>query len=379
MQAGGTRPSLDPLTLIPVALSFLVGWRVGFPATVVALVALAFGSTAGDLSGSVVSMWVFTVPAWVMGQVMRSRSHLSAQLAQRARELERRARGVRTRGGSLRTSTDRARSARHRGAQSKPDRRPSGSRSPRLARAPRSPGGVAAAHRGRRPISQGGDRSARRPARRRRTRRGRRRGASPPRCAASRSREERALDHLLVRREPGPGCAEARGGRLPGDAGGDRQRAQARSRLVDPGRGGGHQRGAIRYRREHRADRYGRSIGDRRRTLRPRRAARADRGAPGDAGRPADPNRRMAARGAPAIAAATCSTPERTRRPSVQSPNPSGKATQNHASTIARHGRANTNAGRPLRVARAVANRKCQERVLCFPSVSDRQRSSLIS
>lgn len=80
---------LDPLTVIPVVLSFLVGWRVGFPATVVALVALAFGLTAGDLSGSVVSMWVFTVPAWVMGQVMRSRSHLSGQLAQRARELER--------------------------------------------------------------------------------------------------------------------------------------------------------------------------------------------------------------------------------------------------------------------------------------------------
>ena len=78
-----------PLGLISVALSFLVGWRVGFPATVVALVALAFGSTAGELSGSVVSMWVFTVPAWVMGQVMRSRTHLSAQLEQRARELER--------------------------------------------------------------------------------------------------------------------------------------------------------------------------------------------------------------------------------------------------------------------------------------------------
>ena len=74
--------------LVTVGLSFLVGWRVGFPATVVALVALAFGSTAGDLSGSVVSMWVFTIPAWVIGQVMRSRSHLSAQLAERARELE---------------------------------------------------------------------------------------------------------------------------------------------------------------------------------------------------------------------------------------------------------------------------------------------------
>ena len=77
-----------PVGLITVGLSFLVGWRVGFPATVVALVALAFGSTAGELSGAVVSMWVFTVPAWAMGQVMRSRSHLSAQLAERAREIE---------------------------------------------------------------------------------------------------------------------------------------------------------------------------------------------------------------------------------------------------------------------------------------------------
>lgn len=75
--------------LIPLALSFVVGWRVNFPATVLAVIALAFGSTAGDLSGSIVSMWVFIIPAWVMGLVMRSRSRLSAQLAERGHELER--------------------------------------------------------------------------------------------------------------------------------------------------------------------------------------------------------------------------------------------------------------------------------------------------
>jgi signal transduction histidine kinase len=75
--------------VLMLLLAFLVGARVDGPAAVVALVALAFGSSNGDLSDSVVSMWVFTVPAWVVGRVMRSRSALSAQLSERADQLER--------------------------------------------------------------------------------------------------------------------------------------------------------------------------------------------------------------------------------------------------------------------------------------------------
>ena len=78
----------DAVGVVPVALCFVVGWRVGGALSVLGLVALSFGSSTGDLSDSVVSMWVFTIPAWIAGVVMRSRSFLSAQLAQRAHELE---------------------------------------------------------------------------------------------------------------------------------------------------------------------------------------------------------------------------------------------------------------------------------------------------
>ena len=75
--------------LVLLILTFLVGYRIEqVVVSLAVMVTLAFGATAGELSGSVVSMWVFSVPAWVIGRVMRSRSRLSVKLAQRADELE---------------------------------------------------------------------------------------------------------------------------------------------------------------------------------------------------------------------------------------------------------------------------------------------------
>jgi signal transduction histidine kinase len=78
----------DALILLPVALSFLVGWRTELPGSAVGLVALAFSITAGDFSDALVPMIVFATPPWVMGRVMRSRAGLSAQLSERAQQLE---------------------------------------------------------------------------------------------------------------------------------------------------------------------------------------------------------------------------------------------------------------------------------------------------
>ncbi len=74
--------------LVPLILCFLAGWRVGGWLGAALVVVLAVGGTGADFSQSFVSIWVFTVPAWVMGEVMRSRDRLSAQLAQRGRDLD---------------------------------------------------------------------------------------------------------------------------------------------------------------------------------------------------------------------------------------------------------------------------------------------------
>jgi signal transduction histidine kinase len=79
----------NALVVVPVVFSFLVGWRVPLPWSVTGLVALTLAMTAGELSGSLLSIVVFTAPAWIGGVVLRSRADLSDQLAARADELER--------------------------------------------------------------------------------------------------------------------------------------------------------------------------------------------------------------------------------------------------------------------------------------------------
>ena len=78
----------DALLLSIIILAYTVGASVaGLPAAI-GLVALCVGSSGGDFSDPVVLV-VFTVPAWVAGTAMRSRTQLTAQLADRAQELER--------------------------------------------------------------------------------------------------------------------------------------------------------------------------------------------------------------------------------------------------------------------------------------------------
>lgn len=79
----------DALLLLPVALAFLLGWRTDPPGSAVAAVVVALGATAGDFKDAIVPMLVFSAPPWTVGRIMRSRAALSAQLAQRAAELER--------------------------------------------------------------------------------------------------------------------------------------------------------------------------------------------------------------------------------------------------------------------------------------------------
>ena len=88
----------DALGLSQVILAYTVGANVaGVPAAIVCLggphaflmfAALCVASGGGDLSDPAVLV-VFTVPAWVAGAAMRSRTQLTAQLAERAQELER--------------------------------------------------------------------------------------------------------------------------------------------------------------------------------------------------------------------------------------------------------------------------------------------------
>jgi signal transduction histidine kinase len=77
------------LLLAFVILAYTVGTDLDGATSVIAMVILAFGNSLGDVSGSLASMWVLTVPPWAAGRVMRSRTQLAAELAVRARELER--------------------------------------------------------------------------------------------------------------------------------------------------------------------------------------------------------------------------------------------------------------------------------------------------
>jgi signal transduction histidine kinase len=79
----------DALLLLPITLSFLVGWRLELRPAIVGLVALALALTAGQLTSVLLSTVVFVAPPWGIGRVMRARTRLSALLAERATELER--------------------------------------------------------------------------------------------------------------------------------------------------------------------------------------------------------------------------------------------------------------------------------------------------
>ena len=72
-----------------LALSFVLGARLGLRAALVGLVLAVLAATTGDFSaGAQASTLVFSVPAWVAGRALRSRNQIAAQLDARGRELE---------------------------------------------------------------------------------------------------------------------------------------------------------------------------------------------------------------------------------------------------------------------------------------------------
>jgi signal transduction histidine kinase len=77
----------EVLVLVGVIVAYTVGAQLDGVASYVGLIAMVLALSAGDLSDPV-SIFVFTVPAWVAGRVMQSRNLLARQLAQRAQELE---------------------------------------------------------------------------------------------------------------------------------------------------------------------------------------------------------------------------------------------------------------------------------------------------
>jgi signal transduction histidine kinase len=76
------------LLLAFVILAYTVGTDIEGAPSVLAMIALAFGNSLGDPAASFASMWVFTIPPWAAGKVMRSRTRLATELAIRAEELE---------------------------------------------------------------------------------------------------------------------------------------------------------------------------------------------------------------------------------------------------------------------------------------------------
>jgi signal transduction histidine kinase len=78
----------DSFLVATIILAYTVGASVeGVPAAL-GLVALCIGSSGGDFSDPIVLV-VFTVPAWIAGTAIRSRTELTTQLADRALELDR--------------------------------------------------------------------------------------------------------------------------------------------------------------------------------------------------------------------------------------------------------------------------------------------------
>jgi signal transduction histidine kinase len=77
------------LLLAFVILAYTVGAEVDGAPSFLGMVALAFGNSLGDPATSLATMWVFTVPPWAAGKVVRSRNRLATEIAARAQELER--------------------------------------------------------------------------------------------------------------------------------------------------------------------------------------------------------------------------------------------------------------------------------------------------
>jgi signal transduction histidine kinase len=70
-----------------VLLAYTVGADEGGAKGVVGLAAIVLGFSTGDFADPV-PMFVLTIPAWVAGQVVQSRSRVAAQLSARAHELD---------------------------------------------------------------------------------------------------------------------------------------------------------------------------------------------------------------------------------------------------------------------------------------------------
>jgi signal transduction histidine kinase len=79
----------EVLLLVNVILIYTTGECLPGARSLVGLVTLALGGTGGQLPGDVVPIFVFTIPPWVAGTVMRSRDEIARQLAARADELDR--------------------------------------------------------------------------------------------------------------------------------------------------------------------------------------------------------------------------------------------------------------------------------------------------
>jgi signal transduction histidine kinase len=78
----------EVLAAVCVILAYTAGAQLDGVASFVGLVAMALAFSSGDFSDPV-PMFVFTLPAWLAGRVVKSRNRLADQLAERARELER--------------------------------------------------------------------------------------------------------------------------------------------------------------------------------------------------------------------------------------------------------------------------------------------------
>jgi signal transduction histidine kinase len=80
--------ALPAVQLLPcLILAYTVGAQVDGVSSVLGLVAAMLGVSAGDFSDPVV-LFVFTIPAWAAGTVMKSRNRLTVALDAQARELE---------------------------------------------------------------------------------------------------------------------------------------------------------------------------------------------------------------------------------------------------------------------------------------------------
>jgi signal transduction histidine kinase len=76
------------LLLAFVIVAYTAGAELDAAWSVAGLVVLAVANTAGDVTGDLVSVVVFTLPPWAAGRVVRSRSLVAEQLDARAQELE---------------------------------------------------------------------------------------------------------------------------------------------------------------------------------------------------------------------------------------------------------------------------------------------------